>query len=261
VDPALKTLAHEGTKAYQQAFDLLYRREAERSNAIWQADHSLLNIWLLGEQNTPDRPGHRIEDDFSRGIAGYFLQLQRSQKPAHCAGSAPGNLAQGGSPLHICGIPEIFYSDMAATLPRITWRQVCIDLKIQLVFSTVGMPRGRGRIERFFRTIDQLLLHKLPVMHRRVSPESSTLTLGAFEERFKNFLLDEYHQRPQEDLPLPPQARWEAGGFLPQMPESLEQLDLLLFTIVKPRQVQRDGIHFQGFRYMDVTLAALSVRT
>jgi putative transposase len=39
-------------------------------------------------------------------------------------------------------------------------------------------------------------------------------------------------------------------------PDSLEQLDLLLLTVAKPRRVHQDGIHFQGFRYLDATLAA-----
>ena len=45
-------------------------------------------------------------------------------------------------------------------------------------------------------------------------------------------------------------------GFLPQQPDSLEQLDLLLLTVVKPRKVRRDGIHFQNFAYIEPTLAA-----
>jgi putative transposase len=38
----LVTLAHEGTKAYSESFELIHRREADRSNAIWQADHTFL---------------------------------------------------------------------------------------------------------------------------------------------------------------------------------------------------------------------------
>jgi putative transposase len=53
-----------------------------------------------------------------------------------------------------------------------------------------------------------------------------------------------------------PQARWDAGGFLPNMPDSLEQLDLLLLTVPKTRRVRPDGIHFMGMRYIDPTLAA-----
>ena len=51
-------------------------------------------------------------------------------------------------------------------------------------------------------------------------------------------------------------TRWEAGGFLPHLPESPEQLDLLLLTVTKARKVRQDGIHFQGLRYLDLTLAA-----
>ena len=47
LDPALVTLAHEGGKAYRDAFDLVHRREAGRPNAIWQADHTPLDIWVL----------------------------------------------------------------------------------------------------------------------------------------------------------------------------------------------------------------------
>ena len=40
------------------------------------------------------------------------------------------------------------------------------------------------------------------------------------------------------------------------MPESLEDLDLLLVRHAKPRVVRRDGIRFQGLRYSHTTLAA-----
>jgi putative transposase len=40
------------------------------------------------------------------------------------------------------------------------------------------------------------------------------------------------------------------------MPESLEQLDLLLIQVAKARQVRADGIHFQSLRYISTTLAA-----
>jgi len=42
LEPALLTMAHEGTNAYSEAFDLLHRQEAEAPNAMWQADHSEL---------------------------------------------------------------------------------------------------------------------------------------------------------------------------------------------------------------------------
>ena len=44
LDPGLTTLAHCGTKAYEEAFDLIHRREASCPNEIWQADHTPLDI-------------------------------------------------------------------------------------------------------------------------------------------------------------------------------------------------------------------------
>lgn len=40
------------------------------------------------------------------------------------------------------------------------------------------------------------------------------------------------------------------------MAGSLEELDLLLMYAVRSRKVQRDGIHFQGLRYLSPVLAA-----
>ena len=40
------------------------------------------------------------------------------------------------------------------------------------------------------------------------------------------------------------------------MPDSLEQLDLLLIQVAKARQVRADGIHFHSLRYISATLAA-----
>src|SRR3989442_14040500 len=126
-----------------------------------------------------------------------------------------------------------------------------------LVFSEPGMPRGRGKIERFFRTVNQRLLCGLPGYTPAGLPSDHTvLTVSAFEARLQHFILDEYHQHPHSETGEPPQARWEGGGFLPRLPESLEQLDLLLLTVAKSRKVRPDGIHFQGLRYLDLTLAA-----
>jgi putative transposase len=87
-------------------------------------------------------------------------------------------------------------------------------------------------------------------------PEHEVLTVSVFEAELQRFIPGQYHQTPHSETGEVPQARWEGGGFLPRLPESLEQLDLLLLTVAKSRKVHRDGIRFQGFRYLDPTLAA-----
>ena len=104
-------------------------------------------------------------------------------------------------------------------------------------------------MERFFRSVEQLLLRDLPgYAPKGARAVEATLTLPEFEQRFRSWLLEDYHQRVQSEIKCKPAERWEAGGFVPRMPESAEQLDLLLLTVAKTRRVHQDGIRFQGHR-------------
>jgi hypothetical protein len=82
------------------------------------------------------------------------------------------------------------------------------------------------------------------------------LSLPELDARLRTFLVEGYNHRAHSETHVARQVRWQADGFLPRLPDSLEQLDLLLLTVAKPRRVHQDGIHFQGFRYIDLTLAA-----
>jgi putative transposase len=74
--PALVTLAHDGAKAYGDAFDLVHRTEAEGPNALWQADHSELDLFVRDGSGKPRKPWLTvILDDYSRAVAGYALYL------------------------------------------------------------------------------------------------------------------------------------------------------------------------------------------
>jgi putative transposase len=258
LDPALVTLAHGGATAYREAFDLLYRREASHANEIWQADHTPLDIWVRAENGQPVRPWLTvILDDYSRAVAGYRLSAQAPSAFQTALALREAIWRKADPRWHICGIPTTFYTDHGSDFTSQHLEQVSADLKMALVFSAPGRPRGRGRIERFFQTVDQLFLSGLPgYTPQGPARPTPTLTLPQLDQRLKTFFLDDYHHRVHGETGMPPQERWEAGGFLPHLPESLEQLDLLLLTVAKPRTVQQDGIHFQGLRYLDLTLSA-----
>lgn len=258
LDPALVTLAHEGTKAYRLAFDLLHRREASGPNDLWQADHTPLDVWVCDADDTPVRPWLTvILDDYSRAVAAYRLSLT-APTALNTALALRDAIGRKADPRwHVCGIPQTFYTDHGSDFTSRHIEQVGHDLKMQLVFSEPGMPRGRGRIERFFNTINQLFLCILPgYAPAGTPPKGPLLTLSELDRRLRDFLLNDYHQRVHSETRMAPQARWEAGGFLPHLPESPEQLDLLLLTVTKARKVRQDGIHFETMRYLDLTLAA-----
>lgn len=259
LDPALTTLAHDGAKAYADAFDLIYRRTASRPNAVWQADHTPLDLWVRDHRGRPARPWLTVVmDDFSRAIAGYALNLTAPSALQTALALRQAIWRKGEPGWHVCGIPEMFYTDHGSDFTSHHLEQVAADLKMQLVFSTAGAPRGRGKIERFFGAVNQLCLAALPgyTPPGTAPPPAPTLTLSELEARLRSFLIEDYHQRVHGETGMAPQARWDAGGFLPRLPDSLEQLDLLLLTVATPRKVHPDGIHFQGLRYLDLTLAA-----
>ena len=198
-----------------------------------------------------------IIDDYSRVICGYFLSFEHP-----CAMNTALALRQAiwtkkSRYWQVCGIPAIFYSDNGSDFTSRHIEQVAADLKIRLKNSIPGKPRGRGRIERFFLTVNQLLLMNLPGYAPAGSPQpEAKMTLEEFIPLFERFITDEYHRRNHSGIGMLPIDRWAADGFLPQLPQSLEQLDLLLLTVVRSRKVGRDGIHFQNLVYTDPTLAS-----
>lgn len=82
------------------------------------------------------------------------------------------------------------------------------------------------------------------------------MTLKELDEKISDFIVYNYHHRTHGTTKKAPIHSWNDAGFLPNMPESLESLDLLLLHVAKARKVHSDGILFQGLRYIDITLAA-----
>jgi putative transposase len=258
VDPALVRLARDGNKAYNQEYELVIRREATAPNEIWQADHTPLDIVLIDQKGLPRKPWLTIIiDDFSRVICGYYLSFD-----APCAINTALALRQAiwkkkDSKWQVCGIPDVLYSDNGSDFKSEHIEQVAADLKIQLKNSIPGRPQGRGRVERFFGTVNQLLLMNLSSYAPPGTPApEAVLTLEEFTPLFERFVIDEDHQRIHSSIGVAPIERWVNNGFLPRLPDSLEQLDILLLTVAKTRKVRRDGIHFQALIYIEPTLAA-----
>jgi putative transposase len=259
IKPALKTLAKEGTKAYQNKYDLLYPRKSTHSNEIWQADHSLMDIWLLNEKNKPQRPWLTIIiDDYSRAIAGYYLTFQSPSAQNTSLALHQAIWHKKDLNWHICGIPDKFYTDHGSDFTSIHLEQISMDIKMVLSFSLVGQPRGRGIIERFFSTINQVFLCELPGYtikgaHLKKTP---TMSIEDLDTLLREFLICKYNMSVHSETNEIPQERWEKGYFIPRLPETLDQLDLLLLTESRPRKVHQDGIHFQNIKYIEPTLAA-----
>lgn len=82
------------------------------------------------------------------------------------------------------------------------------------------------------------------------------VTLPQLDHRLREWILGVYHLRVHSETKQAPLARWEANGFMPRVPDSLEELDLLLLTVAKTRTVQREGVLFQNNYYHNLALGA-----
>ena len=133
---------------------------------------------------------------------------------------------------------------------------VAAALRFQVIHSAVGRPQGRGKAERLFGTLNTELLPDLPghlAAGKPVTPPR--LSLAELDRAVGAFIAGPYHLRPHGETGQAPPDVWRDGGFLPRLPESLEELDLLLVMHAQPRMVQRDGVRFQGLRHTSPTLA------
>lgn len=250
----ITVLASQGSNAYQQKYDLLHIRSSKMPNGIWQADHVMMDINIFNDKNQLERPWLTIIiDDCSRVICGYELSFlaPSANKTSLCLRNAIWRKAD--PEWGIMGVPETLYTDHGSDFTSKHIEQVCIDLKIRLIYSLVGQPRGRGKIERFFRTLNQTLVANLEQITTSYK-KGQAIDLNALDKIIYNFIIS-YNHKIHSELGMTPTERWELNGFLPQILDSLEDLDLLLFMVAKPRQILRDGIRFQGLRYLDPILA------
>jgi putative transposase len=261
IDPGLRTLAHHGDAAYRDRFELVFRRTAARPNEQWQADHTLLDIMVLGTKGTAVRPWLTIVlDDYSRAVAGYtlFTGAPSAEQTALALHHAINTKANPDWPMS--GLPEVLYSDHGTDFTSERLKQVCLDTHIRLIHSRVGVPQGRGKIERFYGTITtELLPHPpghIPHGTHGTPVTAPALTLEQLDGILEQFIVTAYNARPHSQTHQIPVERWAESGFIPRAPAHPEDLDLLLLTATAPRKVQRDGIKFAATRYVSPVLAA-----
>jgi len=221
----------------------------------------LLDLQVLDAKQQPARPWLTVVlDDHSRAVAGYtvFLGDPTAEQTALALHQAAGRKSNPAWP--VMGLPDVLYSDHGSDFTGSRLERVCLDTHIRLIHSRVGVPQGRGKIERFFGTVNTELLPHLPgyIPHgtrgQPVTPPA--LTLGQLDGILERFLVEDYHARPHSETGQPPAQRWLGDGWIPRTAAHPEDLDLLLLTAATGRIVQRDGIRFASTRYLSPVLAA-----
>ncbi|TVQ41573.1 MAG: hypothetical protein EA384_00125 [Spirochaetaceae bacterium] len=84
------------------------------------------------------------------------------------------------------------YCDHGSAFVGLQTRRILDTLGIILVHSQVGRPRGRGKIERYFRTAREQFFGPLDT--------TQITSIGELDRRFHTWLESEYHRSPHRGL-------------------------------------------------------------
>lgn len=130
------------------------------------------------------------------------------------------------------GFSERLYVDNGAHYRSHHLALVCAKLGIALIHARPYRPQGKGKIERFFRSLRAQLLTRLA--------HEDTRSLEALNRRLWGWLQGEYHHTPHRGLDgHTPLERWAQTAQDVRFPEP--QLDLDdLFLFEATRKVQKD---------------------
>lgn len=108
------------------------------------------------------------------------------------------------------GCPNVIYVDNGAMFIDSALRRTCAVIGATLTHSQAGRPQGRGKIERFFRTVrDQFLVEITDALSRTGTPVSSLAQLNSL---FTAWLEQVYHQRVHSETDQAPLHRFLAPG-------------------------------------------------
>jgi putative transposase len=196
--------------------------EAQHSNQIWQAD------MLFGPY--VQRPGggriqaflHAILDDASRLIP--HAQFYTSQGLDACLDCLRQALAARGLPVRL-------YMDNARIYRCQQLSRIAASIGILVVHTPPYQPEGRGKIERYFRSLRQQFLANL-------DPKKA-LSLEQLNERLWAWIENVYHRSEHSSLGTTPLLRWQRDiEHIRQLPPATDLHRLFFHRL--DRVVRRD---------------------
>jgi putative transposase len=154
------------------------------------------------------------------------------------------------------GIPTILYTDNGKDYLSHHLVEVCRHFKIELKPHEPHHPQSKGKIERFFRTIKDMLIRFLDgytggSTKERPSRVTAKLTLDQLDEKLQDFFVNTYHEQSHRSIKTTPRLRWQESKHTIRTIDTTEEgaLDYLLEQ--DTRTGQKDGIHFKNGCYID----------
>ncbi|MGH8647211.1 MAG: helix-turn-helix domain-containing protein, partial [Gammaproteobacteria bacterium] len=130
------------------------------------------------------------------------------------------------------GLPPRLFVDNGANYRSHHLALICAKLGIALIHARPFQPQGKGKQERWFRTVRAQLLSRLCA--------NDTQTLEALNRRLWAWVEGEYHHTPHRSLEgLTPLERWAKSAEAVRFPDPALDLDEI-FLFETKRKVQKD---------------------
>ena len=209
LNPHLVTLAHNGAAALRDQYELIFRHRAEKPNAVWQADHTQLDILILDANGKAARPWlTAIMDDYSRAVAGYLVFIGAPSTLQTCLALRQAMWRKpNGAAWPIEGIPDLLYVDHGSDFTSSHLDQVAANLRFQIVHSAVARPQGRGKVERLFGTVNTEVLSDLPgYLAAGETRSPPKLPLSELDAVIGGYFTETYNTRPHSETGVAPNA-------------------------------------------------------
>lgn len=221
--------------------------EAPLVNELWMVDFSPGPfLHLAGQKKATATHLCAILDDHSRVLVHAAYYLRADTRSFHC--SFKEAIARRG-------VPHKLYTDQGGPFINDHTRVICANLGIRLLHAKPYHAWSKGKIERFFHTVQQDFEASLRL------PGQSPATLEELNARLADWIQTVYHVRSHEGTGMSPAERFARGA---QQVRPLDpHLDLeRLFYTEELRVVRKDGtVRLNNDLYeVDLALRGLEVR-
>ena len=171
------------------------RFEAARPNEIWTGD-ALHGPVIAGRKTYL----FAFIDDHSRAVMA--ARFGFSEDTVRLAAALRPALASRG-------VPGSAYVDNGSAFTDSWLLRACAVLGIRLVHATPRRPQGKGKIERFFRTVrDQFLVE---LTGEAAAAISGLPGLPGLNRLLAAWIETVYHLTPHSETGVPPLRRWQQG--------------------------------------------------
>lgn len=217
----------------------------------WEIDHTLLDVHVV-DPETGEVIGRPyltvIMDRHSRMIMAFLLHLsapntesvlrtiERAIRPKQ---AWLAKFPQVQNEWRAQGLPLYLLPDNAAEFHAYDLILAFNELGIEVLFPRSRGPEKKGGVERFFRTLAEDLIHRLPgttfsnVQERGDYPseQRACITLPKLEKMLTLWIVDRYLQRPHRGLSgRTPAQVWKDGESrrTPRLPLDLDSLECIL---------------------------------